>query len=61
MDRLSDADALGGVRDVAVGQVLDVYVSGQAVVQTDADACRLAGTRAGVEVVPYLDIWGGTI
>lgn len=51
---LSDPDTLCRVGDVPVGQVLDVDVAGQAVVEPDAHARRLARTCAGVEVVPYL-------
>lgn len=51
---LSDSDALRGVGDVPVREVLDVDVAGKIVVQPDADAGRLSGARSGIEVIPYL-------
>ncbi len=54
VDRLAEADALLGVRHLAVRQALDGDKAAQAVLQTQSHTSRLAHAGARVEMVPHL-------
>ena len=54
MYHLSESNSFFRIVDVLVGQILQVYVTTDAVIQANAYSGRLSGTAARVEMIPYL-------